>query len=259
MSAQGKKSEHVTAPGHIAATKSATATRRHELEKNTLAETLQKFKQMFSEGFSRTTWWVIGIIAAAVVLYLIWRFFARSSEAKNSELSFQLQLLMEGESPTQAPKPAEDPARMFLTFDAEKEYEAFAKANPGTVQARIARFQLARIYFTRGQRDLGATLPQERDQARQFLGKAAKLFGELEGETSDVPVLHQEALLRTAQAYECLGEYKDAEKNYDKLAKEYKDSEYGKLAAAALKRFSDPDTLRVMEELKKSFGKLPGS
>jgi tetratricopeptide (TPR) repeat protein len=259
MSAQGKKSEHVTSPGHIAATKSATATRRHELEKNTLAETLQKFKQMFTEGFSRTTWWVIGIIATALVLYFIWRFFANSSLAKSSELTVQLQLLMEGESATPTPKAADDPTRLFPLFDPEKEYEAFAKANSGTVQARIARFQLARIYFARAQRDLGSTTPQEREQARQLMGRAAKLFGELEGETSDVPILHQEALLRAAEAYENLGEYKDAEKNYQKLAKDYKDSEYGKLAEAALKRFSDPETQRVMDELKKSFGKLPGS
>jgi predicted negative regulator of RcsB-dependent stress response len=255
MTAEGKKSEAVTAAGHIVGTKSATAQRRHSLQQNTLAETLQKFKQVFSDGLSRTTWMVLGIVAVAVLLYFVWRFFARSADEKNSELSVKLQLLMEGESPS----PKGDKDKGPVPFDAEKEYDEFAKANAGTVQGRIARFQLARLRLTQGQRDLGNVLG--RDKALDAIDRAAKAYEELQGDSSDVPLLHQEALLRAGQARECLGEFDKALANYEKLTaiKEYKDSVFTKMAADAAKRLKDPDTRRELEELKATFSKKGGS
>jgi len=257
MSAERKKSEGVTAPGHIAATKSATAQRRHELEQNTLAETLQKVKLFFTEGFSRSTWIVLGIVAAAVLLYFIWRFFAHSSDDKNSELTVKLQLLMEGESLSAK----EGEKALIPRADPEKEFTEFAKANAGTVQARIAEFRLARLRLTRGELELGS--PNSRRQALESIAKAAKDYEKLQGESSDVPLLHQEALLRAGQARECLGEFDKAQSNYEKLISEYKNkdkpNEFVKAAEEAVERLKDPTKRKVLEELARTYTKEPGS
>jgi tetratricopeptide (TPR) repeat protein len=250
MSAEEKKKqEHVTHAGHIAATKSAASRKRHELEKNTLADTLNRVVKAFKEGPSRSTWIVIGIVVAAVGLYAVWHYFSTSSEEKSSARWLTAMRLFEGERLTVS---ADEKSPVLTT---EGEFEKFIKDNEGTVQARIARFYLARMFLAQGERILGASRELALDRVR----KAAELYEKLQGESSDWVVLHQEALLRAGKAREMLGDFGKALEYYNQLVKEYPKSAFLDEAKAGQKRLEEgSDSRKELEELYARLGRKGG-
>jgi hypothetical protein len=210
MSAEEKKKhERVTQHGQVAA-KSAASQRRHNLEKNTLADSLNRFVQALKGGPSRSTWIVIGVVVAAVALYFVWNYFSKSSDEKSSARWYTAFRLFDGESVTVGPDQKSLPV--------EADLEKFVKDNEGTQQARIGRFYLARLAMARAEGRLGGP---DRDSALEQVRRAAAEYEKLQGETSDWPDLHQQALLNAAKARECLGEFSQALKHYDQLVSDY--------------------------------------
>ena len=212
MAEERKKQDQITSPAHIAAAKSAASQRRHKLESNTLVDQLNRFVQTIKEGPNRTAWIIGGVIIAIVLLYAVWQYFARSSDEKSSSRWLVAMRIFDGETVT----PVAD--EKAIPLGTEGELEKFVKDNQGTSQARIARFYLARIALAQGESGLGS---QQRDIALERVQKAAKLYEELKGESSDTPILHQEALLRSGKAREMLGEFSKALDNYNQLIKDY--------------------------------------
>src|SRR5260370_40851772 len=118
MSAEEKKKhEHVTHHGQVAA-KSAASQRRHNLEKNTLADSMNRFVQVLKEGPSRSTWIVIGVVVAAAALYFVWSYFSKSSDKKSSARWYTASRLIYGDAvtvgPDQKPLPIETDMRKVV-------------------------------------------------------------------------------------------------------------------------------------------------
>ncbi len=205
-----KKLEHVTSPAHVAAAKSAASQRRHQLESNTLKIQLHKFLATLKEGPSRSTWIVGGIIVGAVVLYFIWNHFAQSSKEKDSARWLAFMRLTDGEQLSL-------PADGKIAPGIEEGMENWVKANEGTKQARVTRFELARIDLAKGEKEIGSN----REIALARIKKAAERYEKLESESSDDMLLHMESILNAGKAREMLGEFDDALKHYRKYISEY--------------------------------------
>jgi len=250
MSAEEKKKkEQVTSPAHVAGAKSATSQRRHQLESNTLASSMKKVVEALKEGPSRTTWIVLALVATAVILFYVWRYFSHTSEEKNSARWFTAMRVFEGERLA----PPKDDEKAALFPRPEDELTKLAKENEGTVQARIARFDIARINLAEGERLLGSS----REAALERVRKAAELFEKLQGESSDVPILHIEAILKAGKAHEMNGEFNKAIEQYQKLLKEYPKSAFKDEAEAGIARLKEGSATRAeAEALFKSKGGL---
>ncbi len=229
MSAEEKKKhEHVTHHGQVAA-KSAASQRRHNLEKNTLADSMNRFVQALKEGPSRSTWIVIGVVVAAAALYFVWSYFSKSSDEKSSARWYTAFRLFDGESVTVGP----DQKPLPIEADLEK----FVKDNDGTVQARVIRFDLARIAMAKGE--------------AAVVRRAAEWYEKLQGETSDWPDLHQQALLGAGKARETLGDFSQALKHYNQLVNDYPKSAFLDDAKAGQERLKEgSDSRKELEALQ---------
>jgi tetratricopeptide (TPR) repeat protein len=201
------------------------AEHRKELQTNTLAHTLETTVQRLKEGPSKNTVIVLVLIGLVAVLFFTWRYFSRSARENDSarwlqwdELSAPLQL---------------------DTFLQDKEAE-------GTSQSRLARFLEARRRLYEGTKDLGAN----KGRATEDLRRAADLYGKLAEEGGDRPLLHQEALLGCARAYESLGEYDRAKGFYEQLANKYPDTARGESAKKALERLNNPSNAADLKDLQ---------
>jgi hypothetical protein len=216
------------------------AEQRHKLETNVLADRLGKFVHTLKEGPSKSTWIVGGVIAGVVVLWFIWKYFAAQSDENNSKRWLVTMRILDGESVTGPIDQSTPPP------STEMELEKLAKDNEGTVQARVARFYLARMALAQGEKSIGSN----REVAVEKIRKSAELYKKLQSESTDVPILHQEALLREAKAREMLGEFKAASDNYKLLIKDHPDSAFQKEAEAGVERLKDgSDSRKELEAL----------
>jgi len=181
------------------------AEHRKELQTNVLADKLGHFIQGLREGPSRGAVIFWGLVLTAVIVFFVVRYFIRSSEEAASELWNKW-----------------DQASSPLQLD------ALAKENPGKAQARLARFELARLNMVQGL----ATLAWQREEAVKKLRDAAEAYEKLIDESSDTPHLAQEAMLGAAKAHESMGDLDKAKGLYSRLAKAYPKSKMGMEAAA---------------------------
>ncbi len=244
-----KKHDHVTSPAHIATARSAASQRRHELFNNALVTKWQKFVEALKEGPSRTTWIVGGVVAAAILLYFVWHYFSKSSEEKNSA-RWMVAMRVFGEDSATAPVDEKTPL-----LSPEAELEKMIKDNPGTTQARIARFYLARRFLAKGEKDLGS----KRDTALEDVRKAAELYEKLQADSSDAPVLHQESILRAGKAREMAGDFGKAVDHYNLLIKDYPKSAFLDEAKAGAERLKDgSSTRKELEALNASLNRKGG-
>jgi tetratricopeptide (TPR) repeat protein len=105
------------------------------------------------------------------------------------------------------------------------------------------RFTCARTQLRVGLGGLASR--EDRGQAIQRVEQARDLYAALSKESSDTPVLHQEALLGVAQAQESLGQVQEAVEAYQSLVNLYPDSKYPdcaavKVAKARVEYLQDP-------------------
>jgi hypothetical protein len=208
------------------------AEHRKELQTNVLAERLGQVVQTIKEGPSRGTVIVLSALAVVVLLYFAWRYFQQSSQEAESERWYKWDTVA---SPEQLKALADDTEMR------------------GTLQERLARFQMARRHLADGLRDLGFN----RASASENIRQAAEKYGKLADESSDHPVLLQEALLGAAKANESLGELEKARSFYTKLAQQYPTTALGKDAQKQLERLDAASAGKDLDELRKDFGPAP--
>ena len=229
------------------------AEHRKQLETNTLADTLGKVLKGINHGLSRNFYVVLGVIVVVFGLFFAWREFSARSQRANASLWVQWDQLDDPEVVDTAVKDLTKDQLDHLTESREQleldRLLAFAKQNPGTMQSRVVRFQVARLAMFEGLRDLGR--PGYRKEARTKLELARETYEKLIKDARDFPILHQEALLNTAKANESLGNIEAAKKYYEQLQAAYPKSEIRTLAMNNLERLKQdaPIVDELAEEL----------
>lgn len=163
------------------------AEHRKELETNLLADRMGRIVHNVRSGqrSTATIAWVIGVLAVVVVV--IW-LFARNSGGSHSAAWAALD---ENTNPDALRKIAAD--------------------NPGTMVARAARFQRARVLLQAGLANLCPNMinspvnqTEQRNHAVADVEEARNLFEGLAAEVKDDPVLGPEANLGAGKAEEAL-------------------------------------------------------
>ena len=220
------------------------AEHRHELKTNALADTMARVMQTVKTGPSRSSLVIGGLLILAAIVavtgYFIWH---GRSEAR-SALWVKVD---DAERRMDAATTSQEVTESLSDFD------DLAKKNPGTLAARVLRFDEARTKFHRGLERLYA----DHDSAVADLNDARELYGKLAAEVSDNdrdgPLLAQEALMNVAKANESLGDVDEALNGYQKLAAKYPKSALG-MAADERARYLADDANR--EKVKQLHDKL---
>jgi tetratricopeptide (TPR) repeat protein len=215
------------------------AEKRKELAKNDLAAGIEKLVAGVTEGPSKNqvTYITLGVVGVALVITMVylWIYFANQSKTADSDRWAELNRIISANAWTASP----DELKRF----------ADDKKNAGTPQARLARFELAR-YWMQSDRDLASLSRDRRDEALRNVKEARNLYVKLIDESGDAPALAQEALMGAANGSETIGEIDQAKKHYEKLAKDYPQSVYGKHAAKQLERITnEKDDLDKLQTL----------
>ena len=204
---------------------------RKELERNTLVQQLGRAYDGIRQGPSRGTVIFFALVAATVLVYLVFHYFSSQSSKASSERWYELDSVV---FPSQVDS---------LVKDSKIE---------GTPQYRLARFKEARVKLAQGLRDLGD--PFKRKQAHQQIDQGVEIYNELAQTAGRVPLLHQEALWGAAKGYETLGGPENIEKAsglYTKLQAEYPSSALGKDARKQLDRLGSDATRQNLREINK--------
>jgi tetratricopeptide (TPR) repeat protein len=223
------------------------AEHRHELKTNALAENLNRLLQGLKTAPSRhtiVTWVVIGVIA---VIALGGYFWWKTERDNRSALWLKVD---------DAERKLDDAANPDDVEAALGDLKKLADDHPGTLQARVVRFDRARALFHRGLERLYA----DHDKAVEDLTKARDLYAELSkepgGSRDNNPLLAQEALMNVAKANESLGELDDAQKGYEKLAQAYPNTVLGKAADERAKYLADDANRAKVKQLYDKLGDM---
>ncbi len=217
------------------------AEHRKELETNVLADRMGKLVESVRTGPTGSL--RVGIVIGLVIVALgLGYYLYQASHGDTSKLWTQLDA-------------AKDP----------KELEELANANHGTIPARTARFELARIFLADGVRNLGSSVkPPDSPQtlhevAVESLEKARTTYAELSGEVRDLPMLAQEAMMGAAKAEESLcgstgpdnqprGSLDRALELYQKLADAQPETFQTQAARDKVKELQDPAARAKLQE-----------
>jgi hypothetical protein len=218
------------------------AEHRKELETNVLADRVGKFVEAMRGGpkGALRIWIVVGLVAIAIGLgYYLYQ------------------------------STYTDTSRLWTQLDAAKDaqqLEELAKDNSGTIPARTARFEVARIFLAEGVQNLGSPVKlagglTTHEDAVQKLEKARTLYEELSNEARDVPMLAQEAMMGSAKAEESLsgtpkadnpketrGTLQRAMELYQKLADAQPETFQARAAKEKVKELQDAVTRAKLQE-----------
>lgn len=192
------------------------AEHRKELQTNTLADYLGRAIESLKSGHTLTI--VVAVIVVLLLASWLWSRFRTSSRSGDAMLWTKLDVAGNDE-----------------------QLEQLADANPGTTQARTARFEVARSLIQRGTEKLGNSA--QHDEGIKELIKARQLYRELAPLCRAEPMLQQEAMMGVAKAEESLiaapdpndpkktaGNLDKAVGYYEELANKFPDSFHGKNA-----------------------------
>jgi hypothetical protein len=204
------------------------AEHRKELQTNVLADHLGRMMTSLKSG-SRSTaliFWISAAVLIALVVVIV--VMKNRSERSRSALWTQLDVA--------------------TSTGNLSDLEQVAEKNPGTVQARTAQFQRARLLLEQGLNLLGSE--QRREEAIKNIDEARSLYASLVDQCRDAPLLQQEALMGQAKAEESLigipgedsspsgGTVERALELYQQLARDYPGSFQGKAAARRAEELS---------------------
>ncbi|MFL5245442.1 MAG: tetratricopeptide repeat protein [Gemmataceae bacterium] len=193
------------------------AQHRKELQTNALADRVNRMVEAAKAGPGRTTWVVAGVVVLALALYAGWRYYSDSAADKRTTLWLEV-----------------DEATTPEALD-----EIIQKSS-NSIPGQVARLEQARLSYRQGiERLYSAT---DRGKAKADLQKAQELYDQVARESSNPPVMIQEALMGSAKARESLGEVDDAVAAYEKLAKDYPTSALGKEAEERAKQVRENET-----------------
>jgi hypothetical protein len=204
---------------------------KKELERNVLAEKLGQAYQGIKQGPSRGTVIFLGVVAAAAILFFVFRHFYNSS----NELASKRWLELDG-----------------ILFPEQLDTLLEDKDLKDTPQYRLARFKEARLKLAQGLRDLGNK--QLRKEARKQIEEGTAIYEELAKSTGRIPVLHQEALWGAAKGAESLGNIERARELYTRLKTDYETTALGKDARKQLDRLDNDATKKDLKELARELG-----
>lgn len=208
------------------------AEHRKELHTNLLADRMGRFLQGMKSGPKTKSMlgWVFAILAVGI--FAVWQLVSSATSAQRSSLWVQIDSALYDPPETMADS-----------------LEAIAQANKGTLPARAARFQTARLLLQQG---LETFASDRRAEAIRKIQRARDLYAQLARECLDAPLLDQEALMSVAKAEEALiglpkpsvenasedaatYTFEEAVERYRQLANKYPESQLGKAAAAHVK------------------------
>jgi hypothetical protein len=239
------------------------AEHRKELQTNLLADRMGRLVQGVRSGPRSTSVgvWVIAVLALAT---LAGWYFADSTRGTQGSAWVRLGGIT-GSVEDQNLGTAAD-----LTD--ERALNEVIQNYPGTLPARAARYQRARMLLNRGLKSLYGT---NRSLAIEDLETARQLYKGLAAECAGNDILVPEALMGVAKAEEALvgvprktdepessrGDLDQALQWYDRLARAYSNSFLGEQAAkhATELRANRDQVVRFYADLNKSAGKSPPS
>jgi hypothetical protein len=235
------------------------ADHRKELQTNWLADSLGNALQQAKEGPSQKALLYGGLVLVVAVLVGVFIWYSTHSKDADALLWVQWNQVSQGpkgELSDVEKKKLQDeyPEKQLEWLERLHALETFAAEHPGTLQARFARFETARLLLEHTEA-IGSKLFLNRETTLKCIAKARDLYDKLSDESGDVPALAEEAIFNSAKASEDLGEFDRAKKNYERLKNEYPKSQYGSAADKALARLKgeqdDFDELKKLAELKK--------
>ena len=237
----------------------------HKAEPSVIAEKISDALAMIRQRISRNMVIAGSVILFAILLFIVWRYVASLAADRNAALWFAWERasdldpgqLTRFEDKSQTGTEEIELARDRLARAELAELQKFADEHKNTMQGRLARFQIARALLFQGLRDLGSTRPlvasneTQHEQAVKKLRKAADLYKTLADESTDVPLLAQEALLNGGKALEALNDLDKARTNYELLGKNWPKSVFKRDADAALKRLGDKANVNDITTMEK--------
>ncbi|MBY0522576.1 MAG: hypothetical protein K2R98_04235 [Gemmataceae bacterium] len=201
------------------------AEHRKELETNVLADRMGRMVDTFKHGPQNPKTWWYALAAAVVIGGGIWAivYFTGQNREKSSALWTKLENIGQNTDFNQT----------------IKELDELATSNAGTIPARTANFEEARLLLSRGMENLGSL--DQHPSALDELERARTLYEQQEPKVKDTPLLQQEAMMGAAKAEESLigsgrGTIERAQELYQKLADAYPDTFQGE---AAKKRIAE--------------------
>lgn len=203
--------------------------RRHELQKNELADWLEEKIEDLRPYFPAIS--IGGLLALALVLG-VWWYSTQQSQASAASWNQYFSALGEREQDEALQK----------VIESEKSNEA----------ANWARQTLADTKLARG----AAAVFTDREASKKQLEEAAELYTAIRSTTSD-PLLRSRATFGLARAQESLFNVEGAKKLYEEVAQANSDSVIGEEAQAAVKRLSDPRDVELLNWLAKQTPKRP--
>lgn len=201
---------------------------RKQLQKNVLADKLQStWKGVTSNSPRATLIWCV--ILVGLVAAIGWRWYSKSSTEKMSDLW------------------------MAVDRSGDKEFlQKIIDENKGTMPARVARFQIARMQAQDALSRLASTSSDERLTAAKNLEESRATYADLALDSATPPLLVQEAMMAQAKAEETLsgvpkendplatrGSLDNAAKLYAELALKHANSFQGEAAAKRQKEISE--------------------
>ncbi len=194
------------------------AEKRHELEKNELADWLGEQIEL-AKPYAPTIGIVVigGIAIALLAIYVIGSGGAASARAWSGYFSA-----------IQEPQP-------------ELPLEGFAKDMPDSSASLWALQAVGDINLAEGSQ----LLFTNREDAKKSLDKAEQVLKRVEAGATD-PALKTRARLSLGKVYESLCRPEEAKKYYEQVVAAEKDSALGKLAARAVKRLADPREVALL-------------
>lgn len=227
------------------------ADHRKELGTNALADYLGNALQQAKEGPSQKTLIYAGIVLLVVGIVAAFWYFSTLAKARDSARWGQLGALSQD---TEADVDSKDlkaitdkyPGAFPDMLQQLYELDKFEQENPGTAQARVTRFQIARLLMR--QTDANWERSEKPDDARKRLEKAREIYQKLIDESGDMPELAEEALVNTAKAYEILGDFDNAKKFYERLKKDHPKSPHIATADKALVRLNNDKDAAVLKK-----------
>jgi tetratricopeptide (TPR) repeat protein len=233
------------------------AEHRKELQTNALADRIGRFFQNLKSSRPSNLvilWCVLG--AVVIGLGAAWWLMRRSNTNAQSDAWVNLDTVSAG-IPDLPPDPvhaAVDPYKKTV-----EDLEEIIEQDPGSKQATFARFRIAQIHLRQRGLDLLAQSPAV---AVTNLALARKEYEKLAEDFKKDPYWGPDALLGIAQitetmALEDLNNLDKAQKLYQELADNYKDSAAGKEAAKRLTVLKNKGRRKEIEEFYKDLRNDP--
>jgi len=194
------------------------AEKRHEIEKNVLADWLgEQIEAVKPYAPTIGIALVGGICAILLVIYLVGTGGAASARAWSAYFS------------------------AINDRDPELPLEAFVKQMPNSPASLWAVQAMGDINLSHGSQQLFS----DREEAKKSLDRAKVALERVEAEAKD-PLLKTRSRLSLGKLYESLCQPEEAKKYYELVVKDEKDSAVGKVAQRAVKRLSDPREVELL-------------